>query len=124
MPVVLLLMLHNVWAGASRRARRLGRCGASACTCMSLSQPALAQAFAAAQAGRALSAYNLLIFGGVFCVQWGIGLAIDALQAAGWPPVRRLSSRVCRFRRPVLRRPTPGSSGAAAHNARATWLPC
>jgi predicted MFS family arabinose efflux permease len=84
-PVVLLLMLHNVWAGASAGPAAWALWCVS-CTSMSLSQPALAQAFAAAQAGRALSAYNLLIFAGVFCVQWGIGLAIDALQAAGWPP--------------------------------------
>ena len=50
---------------------------------MSLTQPALGQAFPPAQAGRALSAYNLVIFGGVFAVQWGLGLAIDALRAAG-----------------------------------------
>ena len=34
------------------------------------------------RAGR-LSAYNLVIFVGVFVVQWGIGLLIDALRAAG-----------------------------------------
>ena len=33
--------------------------------------------------GRALSAYNLVIFAGVFAVQWGIGLAVDAFVAAG-----------------------------------------
>jgi predicted MFS family arabinose efflux permease len=55
------------------------------CTFVSLSQPALGQAFPAAAAGRALSAFNLVIFAGVFCVQWGIGLAIDALTALGWP---------------------------------------
>ena len=33
--------------------------------------------------GRALSAYNLVIFVGVFVVQWGIGLAVDAFAAAG-----------------------------------------
>jgi hypothetical protein len=53
-------------------------------TLVSLCQPAVAQAFSAAWAGRALSAFNLLIFGGVFCVQWGIGLAIDAFAALGW----------------------------------------
>jgi hypothetical protein len=52
-------------------------------TCVSLSQPAIGQAFDTAQAGRALSAYNLAIFAGVFCVQWGIGLAIDALATTG-----------------------------------------
>jgi len=53
-------------------------------TCVSLSQPAVAQAFPPAWAGRALSAFNLLIFGGVFCLQWGIGLVIDGLGALGW----------------------------------------
>lgn len=54
------------------------------CTVVSLSQPAVAQAFPTAVAGRALSAYNLVIFLGVFCVQWGIGLVIDLLAAMGW----------------------------------------
>ncbi|MDD2546824.1 MAG: MFS transporter [Burkholderiaceae bacterium] len=54
------------------------------CTFVSLSQPALALAFPQALAGRALSAYNLLIFAGVFVVQWGVGLALDALAALGW----------------------------------------
>ena len=53
------------------------------CTFVSLSQPAVGQAFPAAQAGRALSAFNLVIFSGVFGLQWGIGVAIDALRAAG-----------------------------------------
>ncbi len=50
---------------------------------VSLSQPAVGQAFPAALAGRALSAFNLVIFAGVFILQWGIGLGIDALQARG-----------------------------------------
>ena len=54
-----------------------------ACTFVSVSQPAVGAAFPTALAGRALSAFNLVIFGGVFCIQWGIGLAIDALRAAG-----------------------------------------
>jgi predicted MFS family arabinose efflux permease len=57
------------------------------CTFVSLSQPAIGQAFPAALAGRALSAYNLVIFSGVFTLQWGIGLAIDGLQALGWSTV-------------------------------------
>ncbi|MDO9358749.1 MAG: MFS transporter, partial [Polaromonas sp.] len=44
------------------------------CTFMSLAQPAVGMAFPAALAGRALSAFNLLIFIGVFVLQWGIGL--------------------------------------------------
>lgn len=50
---------------------------------VSLAQPAVGQAFPAALAGRALSAFNLMIFAGVFAIQWGIGLAIDALRAQG-----------------------------------------
>lgn len=53
------------------------------CTVMSLSQPAVGQAFAAAVAGRALSAYNLVIFAGIFALQWGLGLLIDAVGRAG-----------------------------------------
>jgi MFS family permease len=52
-------------------------------TVSALSQPAVGQAFPAHLAGRALSAYNLIIFAGVFVLQWGIGIAIDALRAAG-----------------------------------------
>ena len=61
------------------------------CVCASvvtLGQPALGQAFPAALAGRALSAFNLLIFAGVFALQWTIGLGLDALLAMGWPVVQ------------------------------------
>ena len=53
-------------------------------TLVSLAQPAIGQAFPAALAGRALSAYNLVIFAGVFALQWMIGGTIDLLSAAGW----------------------------------------
>lgn len=53
-------------------------------TFVSLSQPAVALAFPANMAGRALSAFNLVIFAGVFVVQWGIGLLIDLFAAMGW----------------------------------------
>lgn len=56
-------------------------------SCVTLSQPAVGQAFPPAWAGRALSAFNLVIFGGVFCLQWAIGLAIDALGSLGWTRV-------------------------------------
>ena len=52
---------------------------------ISLSQPAVAQAFPAATAGKALSAFNLVIFFGVFSIQWGLGALIDALAGLGWP---------------------------------------
>lgn len=52
-------------------------------TFVSLAQPAVGMAFPPALAGRALSAYNLVIFAGVFCVQWGIGLLVDGFGALG-----------------------------------------
>jgi hypothetical protein len=70
------------------------------CVCtsvVSLSQPAVAQVFPAALAGRALSAFNLVIFSGVFALQWGTGLAIDALLAAGWAPVPAYQAAFCCF---------------------------
>jgi predicted MFS family arabinose efflux permease len=52
-------------------------------TFVSLSQPAIAQVFPSALAGRALTAYNLVIFAGVFVVQWCLGLVIDLLRHYG-----------------------------------------
>mgnify|MGYP003897193735 CR=1 FL=1 len=40
-------------------------------------------AFKPSLVGRALSAFNLMIFSGVFVVQWGIGLLIDGFKAVG-----------------------------------------
>jgi MFS family permease len=50
---------------------------------VSLAQPALGLAFPPNLAGRALSAFNLLIFAGVFVVQWGFGLLIDLSISMG-----------------------------------------
>ena len=52
-------------------------------TFVSLAQPAVGMAFPPALAGRALSGYNLVIFSGVFVVQWGIGLLIDGFAGVG-----------------------------------------
>jgi MFS family permease len=54
------------------------------CTFLSLAQPSVAMVFPPSLAGRALSAYNLVVFGGVFVMQWGIGVLIDAFAAAGF----------------------------------------
>jgi len=51
---------------------------------VSLAQPAVGLAFPSTLAGRALSAYNLVLFLGVFVVQWGMGLMIDGFLMAGW----------------------------------------
>jgi hypothetical protein len=52
-------------------------------TFVALAQPAVGMAFPSHLAGRALSAYNLVIFAGIFVVQWGIGLAVDAGRGMG-----------------------------------------
>lgn len=56
-------------------------------TFVALAQPAVGMVFPASLAGRALSAYNLVIFVGVFVVQWGMGLIVDALRAGGFTEV-------------------------------------
>ena len=81
-PVSLLLLAAAVMLGPAAGAG-LWAAWCVSSTTLSLAQPVVGQAFPAAQAGRALSAYNLAIFIGVFFVQWGIGLAIDALMAFG-----------------------------------------
>jgi len=82
-PLSLALLALNIGLGGGAGAVHWALWCVST-TVVSLSQPAVGQAFPAALAGRALSAFNLVIFGGVFCLQWGIGLAIDALGRAGW----------------------------------------
>lgn len=82
-PVSLLLLALNIGLGRDAGALHWALWCVST-TVVSLSQPAVGQAFPAALAGRALSAFNLVIFGGVFCLQWGIGLVVDALAGAGW----------------------------------------
>jgi hypothetical protein len=52
-------------------------------TFVALAQPAVGMVFPASLAGRALSAYNLVIFVGVFVVQWGIGLLVDVFRGHG-----------------------------------------
>ncbi|MES2385375.1 MAG: MFS transporter [Pseudomonadota bacterium] len=81
-PLSITVLAFNIWAGPAT-----GWLGwalfCMSCSAMSLAQPAVGMAFHASLAGRALSAYNLVIFSGVFVVQWGIGLLIDAFRAAG-----------------------------------------
>ena len=68
-----------------------------ACTFVSLAQPAVAMAFPAALAGRALSAYNLVIFAGVFVIQWGIGLLIDGFKSVGFSEVQAFQAAFAVF---------------------------
>lgn len=86
-PLALALLALIAWLGPRAGALHWAAWCVS-CTCVSLSQPAVAQVFPPALAGRALSAFNLVLFLGVFSVQWGIGVGIDALMALGWPRVQ------------------------------------
>ena len=67
------------------------------CTFVSLAQPAVAMAFTPNLAGRALTAYNLVIFAGVFVVQWGVGLGIDAFRALGWSEIASFRAAMAIF---------------------------
>lgn len=48
-----------------------------------LTQAQVGLAFPAALAGRANAAYNMLVFGGAFLLQWGFGVLADGLTARG-----------------------------------------
>ena len=82
-PFNLLAMLGVVWGGADTGTLTWIVFFITN-TVVSLAQPAVGMAFPSHLAGRALSAYNLVVFAGVFVIQWGMGLWIDALLAAGW----------------------------------------
>ena len=85
-PLSLAVLASNIWASAATG--WLGWAAfCMASTVISLSQPAVGMAFKPALAGRALSAFNLVIFSGVFTVQWGIGLLVDAFAALGLAPI-------------------------------------
>ncbi|MEO7160557.1 MAG: MFS transporter [Polaromonas sp.] len=64
---------------------------------MGLAQPAVGMSFRAALAGRALSAYNLVIFAGVFVAQWSLGLLIDSFAGLGWGPVASFQAAMAVF---------------------------
>lgn len=55
-------------------------------TVSTIVQTSVSLSFPTASAGRANSAYNLMVFIGIFAVQWGIGILIDAFEAYGLLP--------------------------------------
>ena len=96
LPLSLVALAFNILAGASTG--WLGWalfCVAS--SVLGLSQPAVGMAFRASLAGRALSAYNLMIFAGVFVVQWSIGLLIDAFAILGLAQVASFQAAMAVF---------------------------
>ena len=64
---------------------------------MGLAQPAVGMSFHASLAGRALSAYNLVIFAGVFVVQWSLGLLIDGFAGLGLAQVAGFQAAMAVF---------------------------
>ena len=86
LPISLVVLASIVWMGPAAGWPFWALFCVSS-TFVSLCQPAVAQALPAQAAGRALSAFNLVIFAGVFVVQWSIGLTVDALGALGWDTV-------------------------------------
>ncbi len=84
-PLSLLALAALVWVGPSAGAGAAAMLAAF-CVCssfVSLAQPAVGMAFPSHLAGRALSAYNLVVFAGIFVVQWGIGLGVDLSRSLG-----------------------------------------
>ena len=59
---------------------------------LGLAQPAVGMSFPAALAGRAMSAFNLVTFAGVFIAQWGLGLLIDVFAGLGLGQVERFQA--------------------------------
>ncbi|WP_310625631.1 MFS transporter [Limnohabitans sp.] len=82
-PLNFCVQIYMVWAGADAGAFHWALFCISS-SFVSLAQPAVGMAFPTALAGRALSAYNLVLFSGVFVVQWSMGLMIDGCKAMGW----------------------------------------
>jgi predicted MFS family arabinose efflux permease len=95
-PLNLLVLAAIVWMGADAGPIAWALFCVS-CTSVSLAQPAVGMAFPARLAGRALSAYNLVIFAGVFTVQWGIGLLVDAFGALGWGTIASFQGAMAAF---------------------------
>lgn len=66
-------------------------------TVTTLSQTSVSLSFPVALAGRANSAFNLLVFAGAFAIQWGIGLLVDLFGNFGASPANamRAAFAVC-----------------------------
>ncbi|MBA4262345.1 MAG: MFS transporter [Comamonadaceae bacterium] len=82
----LLLLAFIIWLGP-RAGWPLWAAFCVASSFGALAQPAVGMALPAQAVGRALSAYNLVIFAGVFTMQWAIGLLIDGFAHLGWDTV-------------------------------------
>lgn len=86
MPLPLLLLALIIWLGP-QAGWPLWAAFCASSSFGALAQPAVGMALPTQATGRALSAYNLVIFAGVFTMQWVIGLLIDAFARQGWDTI-------------------------------------
>ena len=86
-PLNFLVQFYIIWGGVDAGASSWALFCISS-SFVSLAQPAVGMAFPTALAGRALSSYNLVLFLGVFTVQWGMGLMIDGFKAMGYAEIK------------------------------------
>jgi predicted MFS family arabinose efflux permease len=94
---LLLALIVSSGQGSGMWSATLWTVYCMSCTFVALAQPSVAMAFKPALAGRALSAYNLVIFSGVFAVQWGIGLAIEGFRGLGFTEIQGFQAAMGTF---------------------------
>jgi MFS family permease len=70
---------------------------AVAATTFILVQPRVGLSFPTHLAGRALTGFNLVVFGWMFLSQWGFGVAIDAFRAQGFGEVQAFRMTMTAF---------------------------
>jgi MFS family permease len=88
-PVSVLLLAGIAWLGtAAGWPWFAAYC--VACWVLSLTHPLVGQRFPAAEAGRAIAFFNLLLFAGVFAWQWLTGLVVERLVSEGVAPPEAL----------------------------------
>ncbi len=99
LPLSLLALTGLVWVGpaAGGHAAAMLALFCVSSTFVSLAQPAVGMAFDSHLAGRALSAYNLVVFAGIFVVQWGIGLGVDFARSQGLDTVQAYQAALAAF---------------------------
>jgi len=95
-PINLLVQLTIVWSGSDAGALHWALFCISG-SVVSLAQPAVGGAFPASVAGRGLSGYNLVLFLGVFVVQWGFGLLVDMFRNFGLEQIVSFQSALAVF---------------------------
>ena len=95
-PINLLVQLTSVWSGSDAGALHWALFCISG-SVVSLAQPAVGGAFPASVAGRGLSGYNLVLFLGVFVVQWGFGLLVDMFRNFGLEQIVSFQSALAVF---------------------------